>query len=132
MAYKMRVRKKDGSFEGYYMDGDTRRSLSEAPQVARAGGVIVKTPHDSVTLYNFHPSRSKAIREKQIRDGLNAERAAYTSSRGFSKGKTMKKVASIPPEYFWGEKMERGPEALRDPKDIKKFCDKHQFNVSKW
>lgn len=131
MAYRMRHRKADGTTTVTRVDGDIASSCT-VDNFARAVGVIVKEGRARWAGMNLHPSKSKTVREQEIGGQLNALRNQYTHTRGWSPKKTMKHVASIPAEHWWTMKYERGPEALRDQKELRRYCTENGFNVSKW
>ncbi len=130
MAYRVTHLKKNGDLERKRIDGDTESAYVLHYEGTR--GVIVAQPRDRKVGYNFDKSMSKQVREGKIRDHLTELRKGYADTRGFSKRGTMKHVASIPPEFWWSEKAEKGPNALRDPKELKRFCQENDFCVSKW
>lgn len=130
MAYRIKHTTAAGT-EYTHVDGDTERAF--VPRYEGTRGVIVRASGERKVGYNFRAGRkSKHAREAEIRSGLDEHRKEYTHTRGMSRGKTMKHVASIPPELWWSEKAERGPTALRDPKELKRFCADWNLNVSRW
>lgn len=130
MAYRITHHKADGTTQRTRVDGKSVSTF--APQIEGTRGVVVKDSGQRFAAMNLHPSKSKYRRTRQIAAHLDDLRKDYTSTRGFSRYKTMKHVASIPPEYWYTEKWERGPNALRDPKELRKYCRDNGFNVSKW
>ena len=130
MAYRMTHTKSDGSVSRTRVDGRTTSTF--APRYEGTRGVVVHGSGKRFAGMNIHPSQSKYVREREIEGGLNRLRNEYTHTRGFSPKKDMKHVASIPAEHWWTEKWERGPQALRDPKELRRFCTDRGFNVSKW
>lgn len=131
MAYRINHHKADGTTTRTRVDGDVASSCT-TQDCARFGGVIVKGSGKKFAGMNLHPSLSKQVREQEIGGQLNALRKEYTNSKGWTPKKTMKHVASIPAEHWWTMKYERGPEALRDTKELKRYCRDNGFNVSDW
>lgn len=130
MAYRINHRKANGDTEYTRVDGDTSEVIVRRYEGTR--GVIVKQGKVEVYGYNFRKGKkSKYLREREIRENLNELRNEYTHSRGFSRGRTMKHVARIPAELYWCEKANRGPQALRDPKELRRFCIDNDLMVSK-
>ena len=128
MAYRMIHHKPNGDVEMKRVDGKSESTFVRKWEGTR--GVIVKDSTKRQVAYNL-TGGSKQKREAQIKKHLERTRKAYVDTKGFSKGKTMKHVASIPAEYWWSEKGERGPEALRDPKELMKFARDWDCMVSK-
>lgn len=137
MAYRMRHQKRNGDVSVSIVAGDTetplysRRQLHDGLQ--RSFGIVCKGgPRKKRVGYNFHPSMSAAKRNAEIKADLDRQRSECTSTKGWTKKKTMKKVASIPAELYWSHVAENGPGVFSDRKELKRFCHEWQLNVSKW
>uniref|UniRef100_A0A6H1ZF59 Uncharacterized protein n=2 Tax=viral metagenome TaxID=1070528 RepID=A0A6H1ZF59_9ZZZZ len=132
MGYRMTVKHRDGTVERTrHWDGRAALLVSNSD---RACGVVVKDHTMRKVGYNFSEKiygrkMSKYQREELIRRQLEAER--NDPGKGWSRGRTMKKIGSIPPEIWYSELAEGGPEALRDPKDKIRLMDKWGLRTSK-
>lgn len=127
VAYRVTTHKANGDVEMKRIDGNSVTTFQRKWEGVR--GVIVKTPKSRKVGFNLHPSGSRYDRVREVREGLEKTRRAYVNSNGFSQKKTMRHIASIPAEEWWSEKAESGPTALRDPKDLTKWCFEKGFNV---
>jgi len=135
VAYRVRHTKRNGNIEYKRVDGEQEQVADITPNYQSTLGVICRDAVSKNVAYNFmggeNPSAS--AREAQIRKDLNRQRKECAETNGMSKGRTMRKVASIPAEYYWQHKIQNGPESLREKNDIKKFCRDNDFlTVPKW
>ena len=136
MAYRMFHKKADGSStykRKCVQDTDEDKMV---PNYSHTSGVIMGPDRGKKQVsYNFGggTNPSKAKREAEIRRDLEIQRQESIRTNGMSKGGTMRKVASIPPELYYSEKFEKGAGCFSDPKDIKKFCQENDLiTVPKW
>lgn len=131
--YLVKGRRADGKSEVTIVDGDKRTTyVTERPVEMNCFGRGRKPPKR--VMYNFNNQitgepNSRQLRVRHIKDGLDRLRSEYTSTKGFSKGKTMQHVASIPPELYWKAKIENGPEWGHDSKDLEKLVSEHDLGV---
>jgi len=135
MGYVTHHLKSDGKTESTYQKDGEKYDLGSTDYVPNVIAQPSETRGKKEVKFNFDEASgfSKTACEDKIRTHLRREKAQCLANNGMSKGGTMRKVATIPAEYWWAEKFEKGPEALRRPKELKKFCVDNNFNtVSKW
>ncbi len=134
MPYTIRARKADGSRVTERVASDGSRTIITRT-ASGGGGITVRNARGRRRVgYNFSGvidgvQVSKQEREAQIREGLRDLRRDYKHSRGMSKGGTRKHIASIPPEIWYGEAVENGPEAVQDRKHMMKVASKWGFKL---
>ena len=134
MAYTIRHTKADGSTAVTRVDGPSSVTV-ERDTDGGAAAVIVKDRTKRQVGYNFNrklggPNLSKQNREAQLRKMLQEMRSEYQHTKGFSKGRTMKHLASIPPEFFYKYRAEHGLDATHDLKHMLKKAREWGVRVS--
>jgi hypothetical protein len=135
MGYILKHRKQNGKTEIITDDCQGNRQVFETSAPVALNPCFGKKLRKPQVQYNFRNQiqggrNSATARVKEIRDDLEATRASYTNTKGWSKDKRFKHVASIPPEYWFTGKVESGGENLCDKKDVMKLVDDHGFRVS--
>ena len=132
MAYKLRHRKKDGGVRLEINDADGKVVLDQDVKGALKGlrHVPKQAAYNFSRIDNNGKLLSAKARMDQIRDNLSLLRKHYNTTKGWTRGRTMKHVARIPAEIFWSEAAEKGPNWARDRGAVMKLADEWGCRLS--